>query len=182
MVCYDWSLLNHLRNLVLAASALALAVPASASRIDFTFDFSGVCTDCNQSTHAPATATLVLNGNYVIGATIVAADFVTFTYNGSDLLVPFTILPTDPGFFVTGAIPNDLPGTANITVDNGTWGFNSISGGGSDGSWSVVNTSLGDFGTAHTWSSTAVPEPATVALLGLGLASVAFLGRRAHRK
>ena len=67
----------------------ASAGATSVSSQDQTFTFTGACTDCYDG-HASVSATLVLS-NYTLGSAIGVGNFVSFTYNGSDLILPFTV-------------------------------------------------------------------------------------------
>jgi hypothetical protein len=157
---------------MLLGAFVALVVPASANQI---FYFSGTCTDCNSGNPSdPATGTLVLTDN---GATLSTSDFVSFTYNGTDLLAPFTISAGDPSIGVSGSIPSILPGPADVIISNSVWQFESDS----LGNWSIGNVSLGDFGSASTWSDTAVPEPNTIFMLGAPLLALAFFRLRMRK-
>jgi PEP-CTERM motif len=158
---------------MLRVALVALAVSASAGPI---FNFSGTCSDCNGGNPSnPATATLVLTDN---GATLSLSDFVSFTYNGTDLLPPFTLLASDPSLSVSGSIPNSLPGPATVNISEGfSWTVTTDS----LGNWNICNSPLcvlGDTGSAATWSGTAAPEPNTIALLGAALLALLIFRRR----
>ena len=156
---------------------LGAASPAAADIVQ-TFDFSGLCTDCSGT----ATATLVLNSSYVLGTEFDNSDFVSFTYNATNLQSTFTILPSDPDLSVDGTIPATPPGFADVDIalDGGSLEFQSFS---ADGSWYVADIVPEDYGTNGVWSSAsqaAAPEPATIGLVGGAFAIAAGILRRLH--
>jgi hypothetical protein len=163
--------------LVIAASA----VPARADTI--TYDFVGDCADCYNGT-GTANATLVLSADYTLGSEINSSNFVSFTYDGTNLLAGFTILDDSPGLFIAdysklpvGLGPADFYVQANLgeegfytdfqSMDNGEWGAG------------VVNMSVpSDMGTNGTFSSSsAASEPASIFLLGSALLVVGMAAR-----
>jgi hypothetical protein len=160
----------------LVIAALASALPASASTISY--DFTGACSDCYGGS-GNAYGTLVLSATYTPGSPITTSNFVSFTYDGTNLLGPFTITNSSPDLSVSGSIPSVLPSAATVSIDavvNETFlEFNTNT----DGAWSVTNPPT-DMGTLSSWSavSTSAPEPGTSGLLGLGLIAALVLGRR----
>jgi hypothetical protein len=84
-------------------------------------------------------------------------------------------LPTDEGTYILDVLNSDDPDTENrgARVD---WGFGGTSPDPSDPS-SPLRATDGDF-TGGSYEFTVVPEPATLALLGLGGAAAAFRRRR----
>lgn len=149
---------------LLLVVALAVTESSSAAPSTITFNFSGTCTDCSGT----ATAALVLAGSYTLGTPITSSNFVSFTYNGTNLTGPFTFTPSSSNFNLSGSMTS-IPGANAFFVQGGSNSvyFNS----GLNGNWSV---GLSDQGTAGTWSQaagsvSATPAPPTVILLVIGL-------------
>ena len=161
----------------LAASLMGLiSVQAQATTIAplSTFYFSGHCSDCA----GDVTARLVLQ-NYLQGTAINPAEFVSFTYGGSNLLSPYSILASETPN-VSGNIPGALPGAADFHVSNSLhfFGLTTL------GDWQTGNPNLGDFGTSGSFSPNApssVPEPATMLLMGAALAAAGLTRRRLRK-
>jgi hypothetical protein len=153
---------------MIAGTARAALIP-SEWLTTTTFVFTGTCTDCIGT----VTATLEL-GNYTQGDPITAANFIEFTYDGSNLLPGFTILPADLTF-IEGSIPAALPSAARVIVvgANPPVGFVSDTG----GTW-LVGLPEDDFGSNGIWAAAAVPEPASWALLGSSLLMLGLTWRR----
>jgi hypothetical protein len=159
-MCKYWNISG-----LLVVAALALTDSSSAAPGTITFNFSDTCSDCSGT----ATASRVLAGSYTLGTPIPASNFVSFTYNGTNLTPSFTFTPSSQNSSVTGSVTN-IPGpnaflvegnTNGVVVDGSTSGlfFNS----GLNGNWSV---GLSDEGTAGMWSMagsnvSATPAPPT---------------------
>ena len=163
---------RYIAPLAIAFSLFSASAQATVVDTFQQYNFSGVCTDCNLATHAPSLAELVLK-NYVAGTAITRYNFVSFHYDGSDKLAAYTIdnnplnpdIPSMQGFMYASLATQSVlfvaQGNNHFTVSN-------------SGAWT---TDLQDEGTGGTFSS-AVPEPGTLALLGLGLAGIGGMMRR----
>ncbi len=102
-------------------ATLSLTTPAHADPV-FAVDFAGKCTDCNAASGDLATAQLILH-DYNLGDDITTGNFVSFTYNGTDLVNPFTIAAGDTNLIVAGLIQGTLPGYQDVFIKgdvNGT--------------------------------------------------------------
>ena len=147
------------------AIALAMTERSSGTVNTIIYNFSGTCQDCSGT----GTATLTVVGNYTLGTTLSSSNVVSFTYNGTNLIGPFTITPSSPNFYVNGSITN-YPGTNNVTIQS-SQSNNSGFFSNTNGNWAV---GLADFGSVSIWGSPVSPTPAPSAgiLLALGLVTL----------
>jgi len=148
---------------LVVVAALAMTERSQSAVNTITYNFSGTCQDCSGT----ATATLTVVGTYALGTALSSSNVVSFTYNGTNLLSPFTMTPSSPNFYVSGSIAN-YPGTNNVTIQT-TQSNSSNFFSSTNGSWAVGN--LSDFGSVSIWGTPVPPTPAPSAgiLLALGL-------------
>lgn len=143
-----------------------------------TYSFTGVCSDCS----GDASAQLVLSG-YTLGDSITSSEFVSFTYDGTNLFPSYTFGSADLAS-ISGSLPASLPGTADLSVTcfeaagcpgaRALLTFSSTT----SGTWSLSSSGGGaDQGIDGAWSLTSAPEPADGFLLATGLLLLAA-GRR----
>ena len=179
-------MINFFKFLVpgLAASLIGLiSLPAQAIAFappPLTLFFSGNCEDCaslsNPLNHR-ITARLVLQ-NYIQNNPINSINFVSFSYDGSDRLPAYSILPSSL-LSVSGNIPFALPGPLEFHVTGANNYFDlSVLGRWDTG---VARPTSADTGGSGTLSPNAVPEPATMLLMGAALAAAGLARRRRQR-
>jgi hypothetical protein len=168
-----------MKIIALLTFLLAVTGAASASTVDpFStlqaapnqiFAFSGLCSDC----FGTATGTLTLTSDYILGTALDVNHFVSFAYDGTDLLSPFTITAAETPS-ISGSLPAILPGSAiGLGLQSSTNQFKLNAG-----FWCVGASCLNDSGTQGTFTAAATPEPASMGLFALGVAAVATLRRR----
>ncbi len=173
--------MKHLVGVMAAITALTSSSSAMATAAvpaaDYTFNFSGQCSDCVGTGAATLNVT-----NYVPGAALDNSNFVSFSYAGTDLLAAYSFNTVD---FFSGNI--DLaPGFYNVSIIHSPYQFLTNT----EGDWSTTGPvpvdMVDDFGLAGTWSgaltTAGVPEPATWAMMlaGFGLIGAAMRRRKAY--
>jgi hypothetical protein len=169
--------LSRILGLALLSAATACAVPAEASVTvtpDKVFSFSGQCTlDCT----GEATAELTLDSSYNLGDPLSSSNFISFHYDGTDALAPFTFTVSDVVTY--GGAISSVPGKNSVTLAN-AHGFGFISFNNPAGNWAVGF--LSDAGIQGSYTATTVPEPGTWAMLLLGFAGLGLAGYRTSGK
>jgi PEP-CTERM motif len=174
-----------------ASSAQAIVIVSTGS--DYTFNFTGQCEDCGDIGDGffglgIATGVVALT-NYNLGADLLLSNLVSFTYT-SDKLGTLVADLSDATVF--GRFDSEDPATADFAINfvNAGQMYQFISCGSeplaecADGEWAVfIDAENNDFGNSHTFSTATdatIPEPTTLALLGMGFAGVGFCRRQAR--
>jgi hypothetical protein len=161
---------------VSAAGAEAQSAPG-----DYTFTFTGQCTDCT----GYGTATLNVQ-DYVLGTQLTDANLVEFDYSSN--LVTLSIDPSvDPSPLLQDKLSGSISsnqGSYNINVeqDLGSIPFRQFTSS-TDGSWSVRAPAPLDVGTDGVWTAvSSAPEPSTWLLMLGGIGGIGLMLRQAKRK
>jgi hypothetical protein len=151
------------------ASNAAHAVTFTGS--DYTFSFTGNCTDC-----AYSDGTLKVQG-YTLGDPFNNSNFVSFDYQSN--LEAFSLTATDLILF-SGSLAAPFPSTnADVRISgSGTVGggeiydFQTFSGG-----WDLkVFGTVADFGSSYSWDNAAAAVPGPMAGAGIPGLIAAFGG------
>lgn len=178
-------------TVLLGAASAAQAVTAVSE-----YFFFGDCLDCTlNSAPGQPMAKLVLLAAYVPGTNLSDTDFVSFTYVGSNLVFPYTVVLggdfiLGPGQFALGSISGTMdsnPGPKNVLIQfedglrfesmsSGSW-YTCARGPSGYYSGSCDYQNNNDFGRQGSWNQP-IPEPGTYALMALGLGVLGLAARR----
>lgn len=195
--------MKKLNQLLLAALLTVLATTAQATQIDGTIDFTGsISTDSGDLLNA----TQIIFGNSIVQAGTGTYD--PIPNFADDFAITTVTFPTNPlGINPLEAVPFTLWGIntdadadfeysfdlSSLTVDTQTSNYLSLSGTGtlmaegfvdSFALWSLT-TQVANGGTfsqiSFSSNNVSVPEPGTIALLGLGLLGLSIAGRKSKK-
>ena len=183
-------------GLVLALTA-TMALSAGATMITGDISFSGTTTfdntNLNDATEFTSFSYVVVSGTGGIGdyGSVTAGTSVTFSAFGfrapneetatSFKLWEFTSDGVTYSFYATTtSIVVSYSNSGNIVIEGS--GYATKSGyDDTPGTWSITANSAGATASFSS-SATAVPEPATILLFGLGIVGLAIFGRRKRGK
>jgi hypothetical protein len=121
-------------------------------------------------------AVLVLQGGYTPGTDLTNGDLVSLTYNGSNLLSPFTIDQSSDGLSISGQIPATLPSAADFAIVDSVTQLRTFS----SGFWCAGQACGFDFGGRGLWSN-GVPEPDAWAMMIVGTLGLGAMLRTRRR-
>ena len=183
---------------------LSVAVPADASVV---WSFTGNCEDCAAAAGTQmyeVTAELELT-DYVEGTALSDENFVSFSYSGSNLMLPYTVVPelfpvrlSSP----TIGVAHQFYSMSGNISNGGSQSLELMFGDGleftlgTEGNWFTCGTNgNGYYEVPCSWMNNndyggqgqlsrvvdPVPAPAAVALLGIGLGGFGFARRRRVR-
>jgi hypothetical protein len=162
------------RTMTLAAifAALGALAPSTPSRANIVFDFSG---KCDFNCLGAASGALTLTGDYVFGADITAATFVSFSYKSVDR--SFTI-PAASGPSLAGGLNADgsINSAGELLIENTTDLFEFPSATPGQFVAGPVGAAI-DFGSQPRFSLVAIPEPGAWALMTVGFAALGMTMR-----
>jgi hypothetical protein len=160
------------RMLGLLALGLLAGLPAAhASAI--TLEFTGTCTSgCSGS----GTAQLTLADSYVYGSSLAAADFIALSYLSSGQ--SWALDGSESGFNVAGCFLASGGLCADFSVTGGIGLLNDRFEVGINGVWSADSYNGNAVGENGSFFPKKLPEPGTLALLGLGLGGLLLARRR----
>ena len=178
-----------LMSFIFLAGHMSSAFAATA-----TYYFNGTCDDCVLTDGTGLIGTLVLE-DYIEGTEINLGHFVSFSYVGSDLVVPYVVDPpvelyvNFEAYAIAGAIGPAFAAPYNFQLDfddglrfkttiSGDW-YTCAPGAGGYYSGTCDDVIGNDYGTG-TWSTTpgAVPIPAAAWLFGSALLGLAAVKRK----
>lgn len=168
-----------LKRVVLIILLVLVSTPSFAVPITGQLDFVGAAT-VDRNPDGTAYISIDFLGSPI--AIISTGTFSSFVSTGDVVTVtdPWNVTAPQLSMWSAGGFVFDL---ATVTVNDGTTvgGFGAISGNGfysTSGFWSF--TSQGNTDGTFSFSSTTVPAPGIVLLLGLGLAGIGF-SRKFHK-
>ena len=166
-----------LRSALAAAVLLLGWVVAPTTNASIIYDWIGNCTSgCIGS----ATAELTLADTYTPGNALTNSDFESFSYSSNS--ISYNVPIPEPFISISGTLPTTSSSLVPLILQ---WGSNpslpnAFATSVIVGDWvSNARTVQLDQGNQYTWTlrDASVPEPATIALMGLGLVGIGFARR-----